>query len=884
MLMSIISGGYAAVAMAETPCGNIIYPTNYYYEGSPADVLPVSNCDNPFSSTGPITNFLMNGITVSDSMVIESETPVVDYGFSGESYFADNTSAAYFRHEGTDYIATNVSFLAPSRAEYESATAGFLGDSATPERVAFYVNLFFVDDLEPFFSNDDGPVYDEVTGDTVSGMYGNLAYYFENHIKTTREPLAYGTYTAVVYGIGDVEIGQAEQESRMSNQNESGFGTFLTTIDSAVVALVDAIIPAAYAATGNKTVTFTIAPPATTTLPVGASSILFLPGIQASRLYTDGLLGTEDQLWTPQWNQDVRQLSMTSTGQSNNGVYTRDVLDRVVGLGTVYGSFMNFLDNLVSEEVIESWEAFAYDWRYAVDHVARAGTQYEIEIKNAVEVIENLASSSYSGKVTIVAHSNGGLLAKAVLSEMERLGNDSLVDGLVLLASPQLGTPKAIGTLLHGFDQSAGGNLIIDAALTRTVIQNLPGAYGLLPTQEYFDTAQTRPIRFASSTATQSFINTFGQEIDTYQELFNFMIATDGRSGAQTIYDAEVVNQRMLYDAKNLHESVLQPWRAPAGLEVLEVVGVGLPTVSGFEYRQYQDYSCTQEPFTETCTTKLLYKPVPVVSAWGDETVIADSARGYKGDKSTFYFDLLKQDDIVPIRHVNFTEALSVQQLLKKYLIHEPLTDIDFITNTPVVAEQEYLLIASHSPVRLRITDENGIVTEVIQEGDFYNTESTTDGVLFRLGSTTYAFLPSESDYDIEMIGTGYGGVTLSIDVVTGDSFVNKYSVWLPLVAPGTKIVTRYQSNILDEITVDVDGDGNFEKTVNPDTGVIDSIVDKELITPQRRVQGGTKTRSFPEPLVAGAATSSPEVVYNQKVFELLVLLQKLVSMYEKNR
>jgi hypothetical protein len=30
--------------------------------------------------------------------------------------------------------------------------------------------------------------------------------------------------------------------------------------------------------------------------PAGASSVLFLPGIQASRLYTDGVLGTENQL------------------------------------------------------------------------------------------------------------------------------------------------------------------------------------------------------------------------------------------------------------------------------------------------------------------------------------------------------------------------------------------------------------------------------------------------------------------------------------------------------------------------------------------------------------------------------------------------------------
>ena len=52
--------------------------------------------------------------------------------------------------------------------------------------------------------------------------------------------------------------------------------------------------------------------------PLGASSVLFLPGIQASRLYTDGILGSEDRLWESVFENDLRQLAMTeeSMGQS----------------------------------------------------------------------------------------------------------------------------------------------------------------------------------------------------------------------------------------------------------------------------------------------------------------------------------------------------------------------------------------------------------------------------------------------------------------------------------------------------------------------------------------------------------------------------------------
>ncbi len=66
-------------------------------------------------------------------------------------------------------------------------------------------------------------------------------------------------------------------------------------------------------------------------------------------------------------------------------------------------------------EIID-YVSYAYDWRDSVDDVARFGSVYRNgERKNPVEEVQRLAQSSFSNKVTIVAHSNGGLLAKAVM-------------------------------------------------------------------------------------------------------------------------------------------------------------------------------------------------------------------------------------------------------------------------------------------------------------------------------------------------------------------------------------------------------------------------------------------------------------------------------------
>ena len=60
------------------------------------------------------------------------------------------------------------------------------------------------------------------------------------------------------------------------------------------------------------------------------SNVLFLPGLQASRLYKEkNILGAivEDQLWEPNANSDVEALYLNVDGASkNSGIYTSDII------------------------------------------------------------------------------------------------------------------------------------------------------------------------------------------------------------------------------------------------------------------------------------------------------------------------------------------------------------------------------------------------------------------------------------------------------------------------------------------------------------------------------------------------------------------------------
>jgi hypothetical protein len=77
---------------------------------------------------------------------------------------------------------------------------------------------------------------------------------------------------------------------------------------------------------------------------VCCSNVLFLPGLESSRLYLDKktFLGTStNELWEPNRNDDVRKLFMTSTGQSiNAGIYTKDVIDSALGLFPIYKALL----------------------------------------------------------------------------------------------------------------------------------------------------------------------------------------------------------------------------------------------------------------------------------------------------------------------------------------------------------------------------------------------------------------------------------------------------------------------------------------------------------------------------------------------------------------
>jgi pimeloyl-ACP methyl ester carboxylesterase len=623
--------------------------------------------------------------------------------------------------------------------------------------------------------------------------------------------------------------------------------------------------------------------------PEGASSVLFLPGIQASRLYLDRGSDLPLRVWEPGSNFDVRQLEMTSAGESVKDIFTRDIIEEVFGVLDIYNKFVTFMDDLVTDETIADWDPFAYDWRYSVFDVVENGTQYLGERKNPISEIERLAAESFSDKVTLIAHSNGGLLAKAIMIELEERGQADLVDRVILVGSPQLGTPQAVGTILHGYGQQQAGGLIVEDETAREVIRNLPSAYGLLPSQSYFEVQVEPVITFQNVASTQAFRSTYGTLIDNEQELERFMVGSDdGRPEPEYIEDAGLANGAMLTEAFQYRRDKLDAWKAPEGVEVIELVGVGLETVLGFSYEEFTKRRC----FLNLCSPDTFYKPVPNWTPYGDGTVVADSADGYSAEKTTLYVDFPRIDDELgfAVEHSNFLESMNVQKIITD-TITGTTTENDFASTTRPEFTNNRLVIGTHSPVTLTVKDNEGRVVRRATTSEGYPIAEATipGGAYHEIAGGIYTIIPKDIDFEVLIEGQAEGGMTLTVDELRGEEQTRAIKVPVAEISSTTLVQMTYTNETFSNLQVDENGDGEPEYELTPEGERIDpepELTGYELLR-AAIIELGLQT--FQERFLLRLADKAERFSqHDRRLFQrlerrMLRLLRKVIRVYERD-
>src|SRR3989338_11595433 len=384
-----------------------------------------------------------------------------------------------------------------------------------------------------------------------------------------------------------------------------------------------------------------------------------------------------------------------------------------------------------------------------------AGVQLQNEISYLDEQIENLGSTSNTGKVTIVAHSYGGIVAKQLISRLEDSGRSNLVDRLILVSVPQIGTPQALFPLLHGEMNSMN---ILGRSNLRELAENSPSAYELLPHRKYFDEAALPLIEFSSFARTRyETAKEYPSDIRTFSDMAKFLTGEYGTREEPTVdavHIPNVLNTLLLDNATTTH-AFLDAWHPPDGVEIVQIVGWGLDTVFGVKYN-------ISRAGTLDDTAK--------TTKYGDGTVVLQSASFM--NVPTYYFDLIKfnKENKKNISHAYILEAEPLQGLISSIISGVASSSPYISTSTPSqsISNIKSTKIDIHSPLAIDIFDEfgnhTGISTSTEPGSDLqFIDEEIPNSSYEEIGEGKYVHISTEDDHTILLTGTGTGTFTLDV-------------------------------------------------------------------------------------------------------------------------
>jgi hypothetical protein len=590
------------------------------------------------------------------------------------------------------------------------------------------------------------------------------------------------------------------------------------------------------------------------------SSVLFIPGLEGSRLFKEQKLsfgfGTiSHRLWEPLSNIDIKGLYLDNTGKTiDPTIYSADPIDKALGLKGVYGKLMEDLATMVSIGKIKEWRPFGYDWRKPIDEVVLGIEKKKATTESLIDTVTNMAKNSKTGKVSIVAHSNGGLVSKYLVKKLSDMGKADLIDKVISVAVPYLGTPQAILGLLHGSDQSLAYGLITKESVARELGANMSSAYSLLPSREYFTHTFGPIIAFASSTIAGVNGGKFPRWISDAVGQNGFILGVgEARASASSSDTAIPINgnSSLMSAAETLHGAI-DAFIWPAGIINWAIVGWNQVTASGIYYSEKT--KCLGSLIGISCGARPVHEKV--VSMLGDGTVMAESA-GF-GANTTLSLNLqsVSATDGANIKHANILESPTTLRLIDSILTSSLATNTDEtaaifgalpsgvvigkgggvsnMLGLPVsgVSNDMYLSISTHSPVELHIYDANGNHTGEIQSPDgvedvYTAYEEDIPGSDFTKSDDgdTYIHLPDDGkQYSLEIYGTGVGEFTLDIERKKGTETVSSVEYPMVPVTPFSVATTSVvmgvsgaSSIVKTPLVLDVDGDGVVDKLIQPE-------------------------------------------------------------------
>ncbi|HWU24320.1 MAG TPA: hypothetical protein VN086_01030 [Candidatus Paceibacterota bacterium] len=590
-----------------------------------------------------------------------------------------------------------------------------------------------------------------------------------------------------------------------------------------------------------------------TTAPV--SDILFLPGIKGSKLYEDNplcLIPSDScgiPLWLPLADATVPELFLDNEGKSEKNIFVRDSVLLGSAFGqSFYDSFTHTLDQAKSDGAFGkewNWKAVAYDWRLSLPDIIHSGLErgsriYYGESTSTPYIsqeLKKLAAESPSGKVTIIAHSNGGLVAKALIASLGDTLAAQLIDTVIFVGVPQSGAPRALGALLYGDAEGIPGiprlpNFIMSAAHAREFALNSPMAYHLLPSAAYIAAKQPmHPIvQFEQGDLLAKERAAYGSTIDTGKELRSFALAEDGDRSMPSTNDlssANILTAGLLSYAETEHDAI-DAWQPPPGIEAYQLGGYGVTTISGIDLYE--------EPHAHGSST-LSYRPLFTPDGDGTVPIISSLLMNASAHVHQLWLDLSNmRNGAASYSHGTMLEAPDLQQTIVALLHGSNVFPATVHAMDIPETSKKQLAFYAHSPISLAVTDANGSESSVNEET---TKESIPNSVAGMFGEVKYVLVPANSaPYTVTLAGESNGTATFDMQelddgVVAASSTIADMPVTRSMHATLTIGDSLPSASAL---VVDEDGDGSMEYSIEPVLG--------STVFPRAPIPHSTKIRS----------------------------------------
>ncbi len=530
-------------------------------------------------------------------------------------------------------------------------------------------------------------------------------------------------------------------------------------------------------------------------------------------------------------------LAMDANGKSLNTIYTRDIVDQLYSndsvygmavkqaLGTgsqVYGPFESFMNGLVTNGTIKEWRAYPYDWRYDVSDIVKngtlvgtaTGTPSRIYLQ---DVIQQLASTSPTGKVTIIAHSNGGLIAKALAVDLQSKNQIGLIDHIIMVGTPQLGTPKSLLDMLHGSEFTQLGGLLMYSGSVRAAEGTMPGPYDLLPSPAYFSQVTAPVATFDTNQPAAKYQKVFGTAIDSFSKLSDFLEDTfhiDGTVGLPGSTRTPIALSKSLVQKAQATHAVIDAWTPPAGLSVTAIAGWGQLTPYQIAYSGTSGLNCDRTSFfvPVACSLQPQLQNTLLSTENGDDTVVAASAIGIATDTLYMNAKQYEQDSKTHIVHENLLNSTPIQSQLTDLLLHNPKEEPYVSATIPTDTEDSFTVVSAHSPVNLLATDPDGNQTGIITVGGLngisFEKQDIPGSSIQVVDDEKYLYLPKDASYTIGVQGYDAGATTIEVGTMNsgGVSTTTATFADIPTTASTTAtFVVGAQAVAPVTIQVDVD-------------------------------------------------------------------------------